>query len=161
MTVEEFNTSVEEYSDRIYRFVYKSVRDQEKARDIVQDTFEKLWKNRFQINSHKIKAYTFSVAYHTMIDMMRRENRKVDYEEVDTSGYSYSTQYPDLSEILNKAINRLPEKQRHVVLLRDYEGYTYKEIGEVTGMNESQVKVYIYRARLTLKKFIGSMHTVI
>ena len=42
-----------------------------------------------------------------------------------------------------------------MILLRDYEGYDYKEIGEITGLSESQVKVYIYRGRVALKEFIG------
>ena len=55
----------------------------------------------------------------------------------------------------------MPEIQRSVVMLRDYEGYSYDEIGEICNLNESQVKVYIYRARLFLKEYIGSMERVI
>jgi RNA polymerase sigma-70 factor (ECF subfamily) len=66
-----------------------------------------------------------------------------------------------LSEIITLAIERLPEIQRTVIMLRDYEGYSYKEIGEITNLNESQVKVYIYRARVALKDYIGSLEKVI
>jgi RNA polymerase sigma-70 factor (ECF subfamily) len=62
---------------------------------------------------------------------------------------------------LDKALNTLNEIQRSVILLRDYEGYSYEEIGEITGSNESQVKVYIYRARLALKQYIGSLENVL
>jgi RNA polymerase sigma-70 factor (ECF subfamily) len=62
---------------------------------------------------------------------------------------------------LDKALNTLNEIQRSVILLRDYEGYSYEEIGEITGLNESQVKVYIYRARLALKQYIGSLENVL
>ena len=58
-------------------------------------------------------------------------------------------------------MEKLPEIQRSVVLLRDYEGYSYQEIGEITGLTESQVKVYIYRARLFLKAYIGQIDSVI
>ncbi|MEA3444640.1 MAG: sigma factor-like helix-turn-helix DNA-binding protein, partial [Bacteroidota bacterium] len=51
--------------------------------------------------------------------------------------------------------------QRSVVVLRDYEGYSYKEIAEITELSESQVKVYIYRARLFLKNYIGSTEAVV
>ena len=64
-------------------------------------------------------------------------------------------------KILDKALNTLNEIQRSVILLRDYEGYSYEEIGEITGLNESQVKVYIYRARLALKQYIGSLENVV
>jgi RNA polymerase sigma-70 factor (ECF subfamily) len=62
---------------------------------------------------------------------------------------------------LNKAVNKLPEIQRMVLLLRDYEGYSYQEIEELTNLNESQVKVYIYRARVFLKGYIGKMEAVV
>jgi len=58
-------------------------------------------------------------------------------------------------------VDKLPEIQRSVVMLRDYEGYSYEEIGKITNLSESQVKVYIYRARVFLKKFIVSPEFVI
>jgi len=62
---------------------------------------------------------------------------------------------------LNKAVDKLPEIQKSVVLLRDYEGCSYEEIGKITHLTESQVKVYIYRARVFLKNYIGSLDRVI
>jgi RNA polymerase sigma-70 factor (ECF subfamily) len=75
--------------------------------------------------------------------------------------YSHSRQYSDLSEILNEALQKLNEVQRSVIMLRDYEGYSYDEIGEITGLSESQVKVYIFRARVLLKNYIGSIDAVV
>ena len=69
--------------------------------------------------------------------------------------------YSDLNEILHRAVAQLPEAQRMVVMMRDYEGYSYEEIGEITGLNESQVKVYIYRARVFLKNYIGKMEVLV
>jgi RNA polymerase sigma-70 factor (ECF subfamily) len=66
-----------------------------------------------------------------------------------------------LSEILSEAVKLLPEIQRTVILLRDYEGYSYKEIGDITELSEAQVKVYIYRARVFLKNYIGKMEVVV
>ena len=70
-------------------------------------------------------------------------------------------QYSDLNEILHSALGRLPEQQRSAVLLRDYEGYSYKEIGDITGLSEAQVKINIYRGRIALKSFIGKIETVL
>jgi RNA polymerase sigma-70 factor (ECF subfamily) len=69
--------------------------------------------------------------------------------------------YSDLQEILDEALSRLPEVQRAVVLLRDYEGYAYKEIADMTGLNETQVKVYIYRARTALKDYLVAVENVV
>jgi RNA polymerase sigma-70 factor (ECF subfamily) len=82
-------------------------------------------------------------------------------DEVNLASYSTSEQYNDLQEILHKAIQLLPEIQRSVILLRDYEGYSYQEIEEITGLSEAQVKVYIFRARLALKEYIGQIEVVL
>ncbi len=96
-----------------------------------------------------------------MIDVVRKEKKQVDFETVELREYAHSDQYTDLQQVLHEAINKLPDVQRSVILLRDYEGYSYREIGEITGLSESQVKVYIYRGRIFLKNYIGSMETVI
>jgi RNA polymerase sigma-70 factor (ECF subfamily) len=96
-----------------------------------------------------------------MIDRIRRDKKQGEMTEANMYSLSHSKQYSDLKEILNEALNKLPEIQRSVILLRDYEGYNYAEIGEITNLNESQVKVYIFRARAFLKNYIGAMENVI
>ncbi|MFI5220730.1 MAG: RNA polymerase sigma factor [Bacteroidia bacterium] len=161
MTAIEYNKCVDEYADGVYRFVLKNVRDKEKARDIVQDTFEKLWLKVATVRTEKAKTYLFTIAYHTMIDAIRKEKYQDDFEQVKEENYSTHNTFNDLKAILNRALTRLSGIQRSVILLRDYEGYSYDEIGEITGLNESQVKVYIYRARIILKEYIGKLDTVV
>ena len=160
MTVNEYNQAVDEYSDRLYRFVLKSIKDTHKAEDIVQDSYEKLWKNVSNVNAQKVKSYLFTTAYHTMIDRIRKEKKAVFAEDLIIIEEGHENNYSDLSEILKEAVDKLPQVQRMVVLLRDYEGYNYQEIGELTNLSISQVKVYIYRARVFLKKYIGSIEAV-
>ncbi|MFW6310272.1 MAG: RNA polymerase sigma factor [Prolixibacteraceae bacterium] len=161
MTVNEYNKSVSLFSDRLYRFVLKSIKDVQKAEDIVQDSYEKLWKNVENVNYEKVKSYLFTTAYHTMIDRIRKEKRSSFSEDLNLQEESHENNYSDLNEVLKAAVDRLPEIQRMVLLLRDYEGYSYKEIGELAHLTESQVKVYIYRARVFLKKYIGKIETVV
>lgn len=161
MTTEEYNTCVDQHADGVYRFILHNLRDEELARDIVQDAFEKMWLNVAGINPEKSKSYLFTTAYNTMLTRIRRDKKQGRWEEVDEEDHNHSRNYSDLKEILRIALNRLPEIQRTVVLLRDYEGYSYEEIGEITSLSESQVKVYIYRARLALKEFIGKPENVI
>ncbi|MBW6533419.1 MAG: RNA polymerase sigma factor [Mariniphaga sp.] len=161
MTVNEYNKAVNLYSDRLFRFVLKSIRDTFAAEDIVQDSYEKLWKNVENVDGAKVKSYLFTTAYHTMIDRIRKEKRSAYLEELNLPEESHENNYSDLGEILKEAVNRLPEIQRMVLLLRDYEGYSYNEIGEMANLNESQVKVYIYRARVFLKNYIGKMEMVV
>ncbi len=161
MTVEEYNRCVEDHSDGVYRFILKNIKDSEKAEDIVQDSFEKLWRKIREVQYSKSKSYLFSTAYHTMIDVIRKDKRMEAFSPEKTEAISHEKQYSDLQEILHKALDNLPQVQRNVILLRDYEGYSYAEIGEITGLSESQVKVYIYRGRIFLKQYIGSMQAVI
>lgn len=161
MTVNEYNKSVDLYSDRLYRFVLKSIRDIHKAEDIVQDSYEKLWKNVENVNAEKVRSYLFTTAYHTMIDIIRKDKRSSFSEDMKLSEPGHENNYSDLKEVLKVAINQLPEIQRMVILLRDYEGYSYQEIGELTNLTESQVKVYIYRARVFLKKYIGKIEILV
>jgi RNA polymerase sigma-70 factor (ECF subfamily) len=161
MTVSEYNDCVHQHADGLYRFILKNVRNEETARDIVQDSFEKMWAKVDEIDGEKAKSYLFTTGYRTMIDLIRREKRVADFDEVKQTSMSHSDQYSDLNEILHQALDQLPKDQKAVVLLRDYEGYSYSEIGEITGLNESQVKVYIYRARITLKKYLVSIDYVV
>ncbi len=161
MNIDQYNTSVDLYSDNLYRFILKNIKDEDKAKDVVQDSFEKLWIKIETVSHEKVKSYLFSTAYHTMIDLIRKEKRMTVLEETNMGEYSHSEQFTDINEILHNALNRLPEIQRSAVLLRDYEGYSYEEIGEITGLNESQVKVYIFRARAFLKNYIVSLEMVI
>ena len=161
MTTREYNRAVEDYSDGLYRFILKNIRDKEKARDIIQDSYEKLWIKHDMISASKVKSYLFSTAYHTMIDSIRKDARLANFEVMNKDLYFHENQYSGLDEILHHAINRLPEIQRSVILLRDYEGYSYQEISEISGLTESQVKVYIYRGRAFLKKYIISIEKVI
>jgi RNA polymerase sigma factor (sigma-70 family) len=161
MTVKEYNRSVDEYSDSVYRFIRANLKDEDRSNDIVQDSFEKLWRNVTDIEYAVVKSWLFTTAYHTMIDIIRKENRITSLEEEAGDDLLTDSQYSDLNEILHLALGRLPENQRLLVLLRDYEGYSYKEIGEITGMNEAQVKINIYRGRMALKNFIGRIEMVI
>lgn len=151
---------MDEHADGVYRFILKNIKDEEKARDIVQDSFEKMWNKAADIESVKAKSYLFTTAYHTMIDTIRKDKKQTPLDDEAFNKHQVSNSYSDLKEILNEAVMKLPEIQRHVIMLRDYEGYSYQEIGAITQLNESQVKVYIYRARTFLKNYIGKMDVV-
>ncbi|RPH34283.1 MAG: RNA polymerase sigma factor [Bacteroidales bacterium] len=161
MTGEEFNKSVDLYADGIYRFALKTLKDQEKAKDTVQDTYEKLWVKHSEVSYEKVKSYLFTTAYHASIDLIRKEKKKGEFESSSMLETSSNEHYSDIQEVLSRAVDQLPEIQKSVLLLRDYEGYSYEEIGEITGLNESQVKVYIFRARLFLKNYFVSIENVI
>lgn len=96
-----------------------------------------------------------------MIDIIRKEKRMIRVDEINENANNYTPEFTGVNEILHKAIQRLNETQRTVVLLRDYEGYSYQEIADITNLSETQVKVYIFRARKFLKEIIGKKENVI
>ncbi len=159
MTPQEYNKAVAEYSDRIYRFVLKSMGEQERSKDVVQDCYEKLWISVEEIDYSKAKAWLFTTAHNAMIDIIRKEKRIVPDDSPREDIYEQG--YTDLNEILHKCLGNLSESWRSVILLRDYEGYSYKEIGEITGQSEAQVKINIYRARMAMRKMIGKLEMVV
>lgn len=160
MTVKEYNKAVDEFADGIFRFAMKHLRNEMSANDIVQETFTKVWEKRDGVDGNKVKSYLFTTAYHAIIDWSKKESRSGDVNNVGEPGYS-SSDHVDLKEVLNEALDRLPEKQKAVVLLRDYEGYNYVEIAEITDLSESQVKVYIFRARKSLQAYIKRLDLVV
>lgn len=161
MTAREYNLCVDNHADGLYRFALKTLGDVDRSNDVVQDCYERLWVKHENVEFVKSKSYLFTSAYHACIDIIRSNKRTGHFDEIRDDALATSNQYDDLQEILHEALKKLPEIQRSVILLRDYEGYSYQEIEEITGLNESQVKVYIYRARLALKQFIGHLEVVI
>ena len=151
MTDQAYNDCVDNFADGVYRFIVKNIRHQEDAQDIVQSAFEKLWVNRAQVIPEKAKSYLFTVAYHQMIDHIRKSNKMTLVEETAIPQMHITQQDYELKQILMHAVNELNPTQKSLVLLKDYEGYSYQEIGEIMNLSESQVKVYLHRARLILK----------
>lgn len=161
MTEKEYNECVRNYADNVYRFILKNLRHEEDARDVVQTAFEKLWRNRQEVDNEKSKSYLFTVAYHQMIDHIRKVKRIYLKESFSEESSVINKPADNLKKILEQALSTLSETQRSLVLLKDYEGYSYEEIGTITGLNESQVKVYLHRARIQLKNYLVSPKNVI
>lgn len=161
MTAAEYNKCVDLYSDGLYRFILKNIKDEEKAQDIVQDTFEKVWLKVVEVEFEKAKSYLFTTGYRTMIDSIRRDKRMTNWDQVKEYEHVHTKHYTDLKTIINNALNTLNETQKSVIMLRDYEGYSYEEISKITGLTLAQVKVYIFRGRQNLKEYIGKLENVI
>lgn len=162
MKTKEYDIIVQKYADGLYRFILGNIKDEFKAQDIVQDSFERLWINHVTVDFLKAKSFLFTIAYNRMIDVIRRENKfNSTCEIADKCEEIVCYERVELKEIIDAALAKLNDVQRAVVLLRDYEGYSYQEISQITNLNESQVKVYIFRARQHLKNFIGKFEEII
>ena len=156
MTDKAYNECVDNFADGVYRFIVKNIRHTEDAQDIVQSAFEKLWVNRAQVLPEKAKSYLFTVAYHQMIDHIRKSNKMPLSDEASIPHQPINQAQTELKELLMRAVNELNPTQKSLVLLKDYEGYSYQEIAEIMNLSESQVKVYLHRARLILKNKLSA-----
>lgn len=158
MTEKDYDFCVENFSDGVYRFLLKHTQDSVLAEDIVQDTFMRLWERKEDVSPLKMKSYIYTTAYHKLVDEMRRNIKVINKEDIILQTKNI---YTDIKDVLDKALYQLPEIQKTIILLRDYEGYSYNEIGEILELSEQQVKVYIFRARVALKTYIGKIENII
>jgi RNA polymerase sigma-70 factor (ECF subfamily) len=161
MTVQQYNECVREFADRLYRFALKNVNDSDLAQDFVQDAFERLWVRVDTVDYQHVKSYLFRTIVNLQIDRSRRQKLQNQH----LSGLSDAIEQPrvahDVQKLIDEGVAQLTEIQRMVLTLRDYEGYTYQEIAEMTNISVDQVKVYIFRARRFLKQYIGKMEVLI
>src|ERR1700761_2966760 len=158
MNADEYNVCVRQWADALFRFAYKCTGRQSDADDVVQNSFEVLWKKKADVQAVKAKAFLFEVAYRQAINSYRKK-AKIDLTTPPHE--SHTPGNPDLKKILERALALLDPQARALVLLKDHEGYSYEEIADITGLNGSQVKVYLHRARKILKEYLVSVENII
>ena len=149
----EYNQCVDLYADRLYRYASRMLGDRTEAEDIVQLVFERFWLKHADVAFEKAKSYLFTSVYRACIDLIRKRKRSpfVEQAEIPDSEGHRSAGF-ELRDAIQRALEKLPVTQRTLILLRDYEGYAYEEIAEMTALSISKVKVYLFRARKKLQK---------
>ncbi len=162
MDPSEFNHIVDAHADALYRFSLKNIKVIEEAKEIVQNSFEKLWINRNQIPADKAKSYLYTCAHHNIIDTLRKQKRETELDLITHEPQQeMKNESIGLSQIIETALEKLSILQRNAILLRDYEGYSYAEIGQILNINESQVKIQLFRGRKKLQTFLGKLEDLI
>lgn len=128
---------------------------------MVQDTMMKVWKRREEWEQiESIEAFCLTICRNLSLDKVRRmdnqtESLETEMHPTDVSSASNPEERAvqrDRVERVRKLIDQLPEKQRTAMQLRDIEGKSYRDIANIMGVSEEQVKVNIFRARQTVKK---------
>ena len=158
MNHSEFSARLLPMKDKIFRFARSIVSDEEEAQDITQDIFEKLWLRRGTLSEcTNLEGFVMSSVRNLCYDRLRNRQMKTSkHETIRSESPSYSQGFfpdnIDTREIIAGLIEKLPEKQRIVIHLRDIEGYEMNAIEEVIGMEATTVRVMLSRARKTVRE---------
>ena len=163
--IKAFDLLYHTYSQKLYGFAFSMLKNHEDAKEIVQDTFLKIWEKREMVNpSGSLQAFLFSVSYHTAIDLIRKrfkddqyrtylQSQFIDYE---SSAEEEPACYQELIRILDKVVLELPEQRKKIYLLSREEGLSHKEIAEKLNISVKTVENQINLALKTIRKQLGS-----
>ncbi len=156
MKTAEYNSIVNELSDRLYRYAIKLTGDRETAKDLVQESFVALWMNIEKVETSFAKPYLFRVLFNKMVDGKRKMKRIQMVEELPEKTVDGKV-YNEQRELIDMAFERLEEKHRKIILLRDWDGFSYEEIAEILEINLNQVKVNLFRARRKMQAIVSKI----
>lgn len=157
-----FRNDILPLKNKLFRLALRITLNNAEAEDIVQETLIKVWKKRESWDEiESIEAFCYSICRNLALDRTRRADKfseSLDETRDTTADTSYSSnpeeqvQQSDRIKLVKELIDHLPEKQRSVIQLRDFEGKSYKEIADIMQMTDELVKVTLFRARQTIKK---------
>ena len=157
-----FRNDILPLKNELYRLALRITLNPAEAEDVVQETMIKVWNRREKWDEiESIDAFCLTICRNLALDKMKKmENQNQSLEEADEEApdNSYSSNpeeqamQQDRIELIRRLINSLPEKQRSVMQLRDFEGKSYKEIAAIMAISEEQVKINIFRARQTIRQ---------
>ena len=157
----DFHTDVLPLKDKIFRLSLRITLDRTEAEDITQETLVRVWQARDQWHQvTNMEAYCLTIAHRMALDHVRRRQMQTEKESdiVQYQQHAHTTTLPDEQldlrqriEAIRHLMDQLPEVQRTILQLRDMEGLSYDEIALITQLSETQVKVYLHRARKKIK----------
>ena len=156
-----FDQVYELYSHKLFSFVFKILKNEAEADDIVQEVFVKIWTSRHKLEDYKLlNSYIFTIAYNNSIDLIRKRIYNTKYlEHLKNSAVVGVTpsvisqiEFNELNTQSEKLIANLPERQRQVYLLHREEGLTYAEIAEQLRISKNTVENHMVKALKYLRQ---------
>ncbi len=145
------------YHQKLYRIAYRIVQDAANAEDIVQDTFIKLWNKRDEMESvDNTEAFAIIILRNTCLDHLRKtkNDRYTDYDTdmTETTSLTKQIELQDEAEKIKYLINKLPDQQRQVMMMKHWDEYSDEEIEQATGLSAGNIRVILSRARKTIRE---------
>ncbi len=149
----EYNEIVGTVSDPLYRYALKLTNNVTSAKDLVQESFLKLWANRDKVEVSYARPFLYRVLFNKMVDD-KRKMKRIQTIDILPEKQDGGKLYNEEKEIIEQAFQQLDEKKKRIILLRDWSGFSYEEIAEILDINLSQVKVNLFRARKQMKSIV-------
>lgn len=148
MTDKEYKEQIDLHADDVLRYLAKNIKDGEVAKDILQDTFVSLWENKEKVEPSKIKNWLFTVAHNNMLKLFRYNKiRQNSFIEENSSELNLEN-----TQLIDQLLKQLPDRMRQCLMLKDWQGFSIKEIAEILDISEENVKINIFRAKIKLKE---------
>lgn len=150
-----FRYIYKQFSLKVYRFCLKVLTDKEAAKDATQETFIKVYENRNQFNGQNFKSWVYTIAKNCCINTLRKNRHHLELNEnIEIKSEEYIPEDCSLISQIEKALNKLPFIYKEVMILREYEDYSYQEIADLLQIEMSTVKLRVFRARGLLRKLL-------
>lgn len=158
MSEEEFKNTVLPFARKMYPMLKGILKDEEETRDALQELTMKLWRNKKELaKCQNPSAYMVTMAKNHCFDVLRKKKplRMNDVQKKELMKLQSDDVNPDVREKferVNKIIEALPEKYREIIRLRDVDGFSYAEISEFTGLEVTNIRVILSRARQRVRE---------
>ncbi|BBB33152.1 RNA polymerase sigma-70 factor, ECF subfamily [Thermotomaculum hydrothermale] len=155
----DFDEIVKQYSGILYNHIRKMIGNDEDSKDILQEVFINVYRkiDGFREES-SLKTWLFRIASNKTIDFLRREKRfKADELPENLKESSNPLKHTEKSlkkELINRALLKLKEEEREIVIMKELDGFTFREIAEIKGIPENTVKTKLYSSLKKLRKII-------
>lgn len=165
MNEQEFNQKVMVYSGKFYGYSYKILGDREEARDAVQDLYLKLWSLRYNLsNINSIEAFATTIIRNLCIDRLKKiksitlqsDNYLLQSKGIELCSEDTDEEIKEKVELVRKAMNKLPEIQQKVFIMRDFEEKDFEEISLELNLTHENTRVILSRARKRIRELIES-----
>ncbi|QTE21428.1 RNA polymerase sigma factor [Polaribacter cellanae] len=153
MKTKDFETKILSLSDKVYRMAYRMLQNNESAEDAVQEIMIKLWDRRNKIANHpNIPGFVFLTARNYCLDLLKKKKSNFNSSEyqlkiLESDTNQHQIEWKELTENIKNILKELPEKQAEVMLMRDLDGFEFKEIAIITNQKIEHVRVLLSRAR--------------
>lgn len=176
----DFHVLVVDFSPQVFRLAWQYLKNEENAKDIVQEVFTEVWVNleKFEHRSG-IKTWIYRITVNKCLNFLKKHKRMIHQDDWSISGSddephvspadtfsnikdsidaSWNLEVKERRAIVDKAMTKLPDNQRTAFLLMYFQELSYKEIAETMNLSISSIESLLHRAKVNLRKLLAAYY---